>query len=53
VNTPKGDTREAYEEAWQRMDAQGLRHPKGRQLHTAWMVDDVMHVLDVWASEAT
>ena len=51
VNTPKSDAREAYEEAWRRMDAQDLRHPKGRQLHTAWMVGDVLHVLDVWDSE--
>jgi uncharacterized protein (DUF2384 family) len=51
VNTPKSDVREAYEMAWRRIDEQGLRHPKGRQSHTAWVVDDVLHVLDVWDSE--
>ena len=51
VNTPKDDAREAYETAWRRIDEQGVRHPKGRQSHTAWIVDDVLHVLDVWDSE--
>jgi uncharacterized protein (DUF2384 family) len=56
VNTPKNDAREpdareAYESAWRRIDEQGLRHPKGRQSHTAWVVDDVLHVVDVWDSE--
>jgi uncharacterized protein (DUF2384 family) len=56
VNTPKNDAREpdareAYESAWRRIDEQGLRHPKGRQTHTAWVVDDVLHVVDVWDSE--
>jgi hypothetical protein len=50
VNTPKGDARMAYETAWQRIDEQGLRHPAGRQSHTAWMVGDVLHVVDVWDS---
>jgi len=50
VNTPNSNAREAYEEAWRRIDAQGLRHPEGRQSHTAWMVGDVFHVLDVWES---
>lgn len=50
VNTPKKDAREAYQAAWQQMDQQGLRHPKGRQSHTAWVVDDVLHVVDVWDS---
>ena len=51
VNTPKNDVREAYEAAWRRMDEEGLRHPKGRQCHTAWLVGDVLHVVDVWDSE--
>lgn len=51
VNTPKSEVGEAYEAAWRRMDEQGLRHPKGRQSHTAWIVDDVLHVVDVWDSE--
>jgi hypothetical protein len=50
VNTPKADAREAYQTAWRRIDQQGLSHPKGRQSHTAWVVDDVLHVLDVWTS---
>jgi uncharacterized protein (DUF2384 family) len=33
------------------MDKQGLRHPKGRQSHTAWVIGDVLHVVDVWDSE--
>ena len=51
VNTQKNDAREAYQTAWRRIDEQGLRHPKGRQSHTAWVVDDVLHVVDVWDSE--
>jgi uncharacterized protein (DUF2384 family) len=51
VNTPKSDVREAYDAAWRRIDEQGLRHPQGRQSHTAWVVDDVLHVVDVWDSE--
>jgi len=51
VNTPKNDAREAYETAWRRIDEQGVRHPEGRQSHTAWMVDDVLHVVDVWDSQ--
>jgi hypothetical protein len=50
VNTPKADARMAYETAWRRIDEQGLRHPAGRQSHTAWMVGDVLHVVDVWDS---
>jgi hypothetical protein len=50
VNTPKQDVREAYQTAWRQIDQQGLRHPKGRQSHTAWVVDDVLHVVDVWNS---
>jgi uncharacterized protein (DUF2384 family) len=51
VNTPQTDARQAYETAWRRIDEQDLRHPKGRQSHTAWLVDDVLHVVDVWDSE--
>ena len=50
VNTPKSDAREAYEAARARIDEHGLLHPPGRQSHTAWMVGDVFHVLDVWDS---
>jgi uncharacterized protein (DUF2384 family) len=28
-----------------------VRHPAGWQSHTAWMVGDVLHVVDVWNSE--
>ena len=48
---PKNDAREAYEAAWLRIEEQGLRHPKGRQSHTALIVDDVLRVVDVWDSE--
>jgi uncharacterized protein (DUF2384 family) len=51
VNTPKNDVIQAYQAAWRRIDEQGLRHPRGRQSHTAWVVDDVLHVVDVWDSE--
>ena len=51
VNTSKSDSREAYQEAWRRIDEQGLRHPVGRQSHTAWLLGDVLHVVDVWDSE--
>jgi hypothetical protein len=51
VNTPKADTREAYERAWQRLREQRLDHPVGRESHTAWLVGDVLHVLDVWDSQ--
>jgi hypothetical protein len=51
VNTRRSDAREAYQAAWRRLDEQGLRHPAGRQSHTAWLVGDVLHVVDVWDSE--
>jgi hypothetical protein len=51
VNTYKTDAREAYESAWRLMDEQGMRHPKGRTSHTAWLVDDALHVCDVWNSQ--
>ena len=51
LNSSKSDAREAYQAAWRRLDEQGLRHPAGRQSHTAWMVGDVLHVVDVWDSE--
>jgi hypothetical protein len=48
INTPYDRAREAYIEAWKDIDAQGLHHPTGRQVHVAWLVDDVLHVVDVW-----
>ena len=51
VNTPKNDVGAAYRAAWRRIDEQGLRHPTGRQSHTAWIVNNVLHVVDVWDSE--
>lgn len=51
VNTPKTDARQAYEAAWERLNATGARHPQGRLSHTAWLAGDVLHVLDVWESE--
>ena len=51
VNTPKSDARAAYEAAWERLNATGARHPQGRLSHTAWLVGDVLNVLDVWESE--
>jgi hypothetical protein len=51
VNTPKSDARQAYDAAWARLDQMKLRHPPGRRSHTAWMVGDVFHVLDVWESQ--
>jgi len=51
TNTPKSDAREAYETSWTRFDEHGIRHPTGRQSHTAWLVGDVLHVVDVWDSE--
>jgi hypothetical protein len=50
VNTPQAGVRDAYQDAWRELDAQHLRHPNGRQLHVAWTVDDVLHVVDVWDS---
>jgi hypothetical protein len=51
TNTPKSDVREAYEASWTRFDRHGVRHPSGRRSHTAWLVGDVLHVVDVWDSE--
>jgi hypothetical protein len=51
VNTPKSDAREAYEASWVEMEQQGITHPPGRRSHTAWLVGDVFHVLDVWESQ--
>ena len=50
VNTPKIDVREAYESAWRLLDEKGVHHAQGRLSHTAWLVDDVLHVVDVWDS---
>ena len=50
VNTPLEGVRDAYLDAWREIDARQLRHPDGRQLHIAWTVDDVLHVVDVWNS---
>ena len=50
VNTPKPDVPEAYEASWTRFDEHGARHPAGRRSHTAWLVGDVLHVVDVWDS---
>ena len=50
VNTPKSDAREAYEASWVELDRMGLTHPPGRRSHTAWLVGEVFHVLDVWES---
>jgi len=51
TNTPKSNAREAYETSWTRFDEHGILHPTGRQSHTAWLVGDVLHVVDVWDSE--
>ena len=51
VNTPKTDTRQAYDAAWEHIHAQGVDHPEGRESHTAWLVGDVLHVLDIWDSQ--
>ncbi|MGZ6639538.1 MAG: hypothetical protein ACXVHC_02290 [Frankiaceae bacterium] len=50
VNTPMPDVRQAYLDAWLEIDAQRLRHPAGRRLHVSWIVDDALHVVDVWDS---
>lgn len=49
-NTPKAGAREAYLEAWQTIDAKGLRHPAGRRLHVSWLAGDVLNVVDLWDS---
>ena len=51
VNTPNSDARQAYESAWVQLDQMDLRYPPGRRSHTAWMVGEVFHVLDVWESQ--
>ena len=52
VNTSSGDAREAYEKAWRLMEKRGIpRHPTGQRSHTAWLVDGVLHVLNVWDTE--
>ena len=48
VNTPKADVREAYAAAWSALDERGAHDPPGRLSHTAWLVGDVLHVVDVW-----
>jgi hypothetical protein len=50
INTPYAQVRDAYLDAWKEIDARGLHHPAGRQLHVAWTVADVLHVVDVWNS---
>ncbi|MCW2710224.1 MAG: hypothetical protein JWP24_418 [Marmoricola sp.] len=52
LNTSRGDVRQAYERAWRLMDERGMpRHPEGQQMHAAWLVGDVLHVLNVWESQ--
>jgi hypothetical protein len=51
VNTTRGNSRKAYEEAWRLMDERGLNaHPAGQQYHAAWLVGDELHVFNVWDS---
>jgi hypothetical protein len=50
VNTPKADVREAYAAAWRAVDERGAHDPPGRLSHAAWLVGDVLHVVDVWDS---
>lgn len=50
VNTPQAGVRDVYLDAWREIDARGLRHPSGRRVHVAWIVDDELHVVDVWDS---
>lgn len=52
VNTPLAGVRDVYLRAWTEINARGLRHPEGRQCHLSWVTDDVLHVVDVWDSEA-
>jgi hypothetical protein len=49
-NTPLPGAREAYLDAWKVIDERDLRHPQGRRLHIAWLVGDVLNVVDVWDS---
>jgi hypothetical protein len=51
VNTPNENAQNAYRASWRRIDERGLHHPRGRQSHTAFMVGNVLHVVDVWDSE--
>lgn len=51
VNKPDLETRRRYEAAFERLDAQGARHPDGRLSHTSWIVGGELHVLDVWESQ--
>jgi hypothetical protein len=51
VNTANPNVRNQYEDAWKQLDEQGARHPAGRVSHTAWLVGDELHVLDVWESQ--
>jgi hypothetical protein len=51
VNTANPNVRRQYEEAWKQLDEQDAHHPAGRRSHTAWLVGDALHVLDVWESQ--
>ena len=50
VNTANPNVRRQYADAWKQLDEQDARHPAGRVSHTAWLVGDELHVLDVWES---
>ncbi|MDP1821246.1 MAG: hypothetical protein Q8K58_15305 [Acidimicrobiales bacterium] len=51
VNTANPNVRTQYEDAWKQLDEQDADHPAGRVSHTAWLVGDELHVLDVWESQ--
>ena len=51
VNTPNSNVRRQYEDAWKQLGEQGAHHPAGRVSHTAWLVGDALHVLDIWESQ--
>ncbi len=50
VDVPRANAQENYRQVWEDIDAQQLRYPEGRLLHLSWVVDDVLHVVDVWDS---
>ena len=51
VNTANPEVRRQYEDAWKQLDEQDAHHPVGRLSHTAWLVGDELHVLDLWESK--
>jgi hypothetical protein len=49
--TPKGFTKDMYDEAIRQLEANGAGAPEGRRYHVALEQDGDIHVFDIWESQ--